>query len=101
MLPHSWLRGRLWNHNNVLEAVNMISGRILRSKRAAAGISGELVAMRVSLDRGRLSRIERGLLVASPEELQRIDSAIRELADAKREIERFAVSKGWPLEALA
>ena len=79
----------------------MVCGRTLRSKRAAAGISGEVVAMRVPIDRGRLSRIERGLLVASPEELQRIDSVIRDLAEAKNEIERFAVSKGWPFEALA
>ena len=68
----------------------------LRSKRVAAGVPGELVAAKTRIERGRLSRIERGIVTAPPEELERIRTAIEELATAKQQIEEFAASVGWP-----
>ena len=49
---------------------DMIDGVKLKSKRAAAGIPGNLLCKRIGIARSRLSDIERGYLTASPEELE-------------------------------
>lgn len=74
----------------------MISAKDIRAKRTASGIPAELVALKAGIERGRLSRIERQIVTATPAELERIRTAIEELANAKRRIEEFAASVGWP-----
>jgi transcriptional regulator with XRE-family HTH domain len=74
----------------------MISAKDLRAKRIAAGLAAELVAAKARIERGRLSRIERQIIVGSPEELERIRAVIDELARAKQQIEDYAASVGWP-----
>ena len=78
----------------------MVSGQTLRSKRIGAEIQAEVVALRAGIDRARLSRIERGRITASPEELGRIDTAIESLICAKRQIEDCASRVGWPVAVI-
>lgn len=78
----------------------MISGQTIRSKRLASGISAEIVALRIGIDRARLSRIERGLITTSPEELGCIDAAIDQLVEAKRTVETYAATVGCPVAVL-
>jgi transcriptional regulator with XRE-family HTH domain len=75
----------------------MICGRTLRAKRIAAGIPGDVVAARVRIDRARLSRLERNVITAHDGELNRIEAAIDELAEAKRSVENHAAEVGWPM----
>jgi len=69
----------------------------LKSKRTAAGISGSVLCAKTGLSRSRLSLIERGYVSPATEELQRIDTALDELIQAKAVIERVAASVGWPM----
>ena len=78
----------------------MISGQTIRSKRLASGISAEILAIRSGKDRARISRIERGLITAPADELQRLDSVLDQLIDAKRSGETYAVSVGCPVAVL-
>jgi transcriptional regulator with XRE-family HTH domain len=80
--------------------VSLISGSTVRSKRLAAGISAEIVAIRSGIDRARVSRIERELITASPGELQRIDASLDQLIEAKRRVETYAASVGCPVAVL-
>jgi hypothetical protein len=77
----------------------MISANAIRLKRRSAGISCDLLAKHAEIDAGSLSRIERGIRRSSEGELTRIDAALTDLCVTKEEIEKFAASKGWPVEA--
>jgi hypothetical protein len=68
----------------------------IRTKRHAAGIAGSLVCVKAGIARSRLSDIERGYVVASDDEVARIDVALDELARAKRKIAALAAQEGWP-----
>jgi hypothetical protein len=72
-----------------------VNAKELRAKRIAAGVPAELVAAKTKIERGRLSRIERQIVAASPGELERIRTEIEKLATAKQQIEEYAVSVGW------
>lgn len=74
----------------------MITGTQLRAKRNAAGIAGSLVCVKTGIARSRLSDIERDYVVASEDEIARIDAALDELARAKRKIAAVAEEEGWP-----
>jgi transcriptional regulator with XRE-family HTH domain len=74
----------------------MIDAARIKAKRAAAGIAGSVLCKKIGIARSRLSNIERGYLTASPEELARLDAALNELISAQSEIDRVAVSMGWP-----
>lgn len=74
----------------------MLNGTTIRSKRVAAEIPAELVALRAGMDRARLSRIERGLTAAPAAELEKVNLAIDNLAVSKRLIRAYAASLGWP-----
>ena len=69
----------------------------LKIKRLAAGIAGNVLCAKTGISRSRLSLIERGYLNPSAEELQRINTALDELIQAKSVIERVAASVGWPM----
>jgi transcriptional regulator with XRE-family HTH domain len=74
----------------------MITGIQLRAKRNSAGIAGSLVCVKAGIARSRLSDIEREYVVASEDEVARIDAALDELARAKRKIAAVAAEEGWP-----
>lgn len=74
----------------------LVSGPTIRAKRIAAEIPADLVSLRTGVDRARLSRIERGLISASSDELERLTLAIEDLAQTKRLIHAYASSLGWP-----
>ena len=74
----------------------MLSAKDLRARRIAAGLAAELVAFKAGVERGRYSRIERQIITASSEEMERISAAIDDLACAKQRIEYYAASVGWP-----
>ena len=82
--------------NTILLEATMMSGQELRSKRAAAQIPADLISMRTGIDRGRLSRIERGLIIASVAESERLSEAVEHLVETKRLIDAYAASLGWP-----
>jgi transcriptional regulator with XRE-family HTH domain len=73
--------------------------RELRFRRLTARIPGWAVAGRVGISRGRLSEIERGRVVATPDELVRISDALDQLIDAKSKVAQIAAQVGWPVGA--
>jgi transcriptional regulator with XRE-family HTH domain len=74
----------------------MNSAVTLKARRVGAGISGDLVCRKTSLDRARLSKIERGVADPTPEELVKIYEALDELIVAKFGIQQRAAELGWP-----
>ena len=72
-------------------------GRQLRVERVSANIPGRLLCLRASISRSKLSEIEAGYLAPSTEELLRIRQALRELTDARKEVEAVAQRVGWPI----
>ena len=69
----------------------------LRSKRVAAEIPATLLAARARVNRSRLSNLERGYAEPVEEELQRLNTALDQLIQAKSVIDRAAASVGWPI----
>jgi transcriptional regulator with XRE-family HTH domain len=73
-----------------------MNGREIRLKRVTARVSGRLLCQRASLDRGRLSDIERGYVEPSPDELRRLAKALNQLVEARQQVAQFAGQCGWP-----
>jgi transcriptional regulator with XRE-family HTH domain len=76
-----------------------MNGQELRLKRVTARIPGRLLCRRASLDRGRLSDIERGYVEPTPDELARLSKALDELSEAAAKVAKYAEECGWPLGA--
>lgn len=73
----------------------------LRSKRAARGISGQSVCEVLGdISRAKLSAVERGYILASPEELQRINDAIDLIAQSRDTLSRLAADAGLSVAGL-
>jgi transcriptional regulator with XRE-family HTH domain len=71
----------------------------LRSKRVAAEIPATLLAAKARVNRSRLSNLERGYAQPTEDELQRLNTALDQLIQAKSVIDRAAASVGWPTGA--
>jgi transcriptional regulator with XRE-family HTH domain len=69
----------------------------LRAKRAAAGIPGHAVCQVAAISRAKLSDIEREYVVATPEDLRRIDAAIEGILQTRRRLTRLAEEAGLSL----
>jgi transcriptional regulator with XRE-family HTH domain len=69
----------------------------LRARRVAAGISGEGVCRVAGFSRSKLSNIERENLVASLQELQRIDTAINQIIQNRHRVTQLAMEAGLSL----
>jgi transcriptional regulator with XRE-family HTH domain len=73
-----------------------VCGERLRTTRVTARISGAVLCKRAGIGRTRLSEIERGHVVPSPETLERIETALADLIRTKRKLAALAVQEGWP-----
>jgi transcriptional regulator with XRE-family HTH domain len=73
-------------------------GGDLRNKRVQLGLSGDALCKRAGLSRSRLSYIERGYVIPNNEEAARINRALADLRDAKRNIRKVARQVAWPEE---
>ena len=78
-----------------------MTGRELKAKRSAAGISGAVLSTKVGMSRSRLSEIERAYISPSPEEFERLKAALDALIQAKILINQAAIAAGWPGAAVA
>jgi len=74
-----------------------LNGNELKQLRQQAGINGYLVCQRSGVGRSRLSDIERGYVDPSQSEVQRIQTAIEELLQARQKVVQLAEQVGWPL----
>ena len=77
-----------------------MTARNLRAKRAAAGISGQVVCQISGLSRAKLSDIEREYIVATPEELQRINDAIEQILQTRKGLTKLAEDAGMALAGI-
>jgi transcriptional regulator with XRE-family HTH domain len=68
----------------------------LRLKRLGARLSGDVVCRQAGISRSRLSGIERGVLVPSESEIERISAIIDQLRLVQKEVRRVAESLGCP-----
>lgn len=78
----------------------MIKAATIKAKRNAARLAGSLLCKKACIPRSRLSDIERGYVIAPPEELERIDAVLDELIRAKAVIEQTAAALGWPVREI-
>lgn len=69
----------------------------LRRSRMASGIPGCLLSSRAGMSTSRLSAIERGYVRPRAEEVSKLDSALRDLLEAREKVAAVAVSVGWPM----
>jgi hypothetical protein len=76
---------------------NWMTPKNLRMKRAAAGIPGHIVCQVAGMARSRLSDIEREYVIASVQELQRIDSAIEQIVRTRQQLVKLATEAGVSL----
>jgi transcriptional regulator with XRE-family HTH domain len=74
-----------------------MTGSEIRSERAKAGISVDLLAMRAGIERTRVTRIELGYVEPRPEEAERLRAALDDLADAREKVAAVAAEVGWPM----
>jgi|HubBroStandDraft_6_1064221.scaffolds.fasta_scaffold303416_3 transcriptional regulator with XRE-family HTH domain len=74
-----------------------MTGQALRAKRAVAGVPGAAISIRTGIPRSRLSHIERGYLVPTADEVQRIESAIDEIIRTKHHLTKLADEAGLSL----
>jgi transcriptional regulator with XRE-family HTH domain len=77
----------------------MTSGNTIKTKRTAAGISGDVVCKKVGKSRSWLCGVERGYITPAPEELARLDAGLDELINAKSVLRQTAAALGWPCVA--
>ena len=77
-----------------------MNGSEIRRKRQEAGLSGHVVCRKAEIARSRLTEIERGYVQASDAELDRVERALIELAEARRKVMNFAAECGWPVSAI-
>jgi transcriptional regulator with XRE-family HTH domain len=78
----------------------MHNAQQLHITRITAKISGDVLCSRARIRRARLSQIERGYLTPSADELARIQKALDELINARKEVQAVAERVGWPMESL-
>ena len=74
-----------------------MTAKNLRAKRAAAGIPGHAVCQRTGIQRSRLSDIEREYVIATSQELSRIDEAIDQILRTKQHLAKLADEAGLSL----
>jgi transcriptional regulator with XRE-family HTH domain len=77
-----------------------MQGRDVRILRITAQLTGEAVCRAAAISRTRLSEIERGVRVATADDLVRITKAIDDLAATKERVEAYAAAEGWPVAVL-
>jgi transcriptional regulator with XRE-family HTH domain len=75
----------------------IVTAKNLRSKRAAAGISGQAVCQVAGISRAKLSDVERGYIAATPDELQRIGDAIQKILRTRHDLAGLAAKAGLSL----
>jgi transcriptional regulator with XRE-family HTH domain len=66
----------------------------LRLKRLEARLSGDAVCRQAGISRSRLSGIERGTVIPSESEIERLSAVIDQLRLAQKEARRIAESLG-------
>jgi len=74
-----------------------MTAKNIRAKRAAAGIPGYAVCKLARISRAKLSDIERGNVNATPEDLQRIGSAIDQILRTRQHLAKLATEAGLSL----
>jgi transcriptional regulator with XRE-family HTH domain len=67
-----------------------MTGSEIRSKRMSEGIPGAIVCARAGMGRNRLSDIERDYVIASDDELARLDSAIEQIISSRQKLGKLA-----------
>jgi transcriptional regulator with XRE-family HTH domain len=72
----------------------------IRAKRTAAGIPGHAVCQVAGISRTKLSDIEQEYATPTPEELQRIDSAIEQILDTRKHLAKLAADAGLSLNGV-
>lgn len=77
-----------------------MTAKNLRAKRATAGISGQVVCQVSGISRAKLSDIEREYIVATPEELQRINDAIEQVLQTRQGLTKLAEDAGMALTGI-
>ena len=74
-----------------------MTGQQIRAERMRAEIPGDLLAVRAGIERSKVSRIERGILMPTPEEAARLEEALDALLGARERVAAVAAEVGWPL----
>lgn len=74
-----------------------MTAKELRAKRRAAGITADDVRKITRHSSGRFSEIERGVVEAKPEELQRIGDAVGQIISNRAQVARIAAESGLSL----
>jgi transcriptional regulator with XRE-family HTH domain len=72
----------------------------LRARRVSAYIPGPLLSKRAGISGSRLSKIERGYVEASADELSRLGEALSALISAREKVAAVAETVGWPFVLL-
>jgi hypothetical protein len=71
----------------------------LRQKRLAAEIPATMLASRAKVNRSKLSLLECGHALPTPDELDRLGVALDELIGVRDEVQKTAAALGWPCVA--
>ena len=74
-----------------------MTAKNLRAKRVAAGIPGQVVCQLTGISRANLSDIERENVIVTPEDLQRIESAIDQILRTRQHLAKLATEAGLSL----
>lgn len=77
-----------------------LNGADLKSKQAAAGLAGYAVCQVAGISRARLSDVERGYVVASVQEMDRIAAAIEQILQTKQYLAAVASKAGLSLRGI-
>jgi transcriptional regulator with XRE-family HTH domain len=83
----------------ILLQAAFMTGEILKAKRTAARIPGEVLCRKAAIGRTRLSGIERGYIHTTECELKRLFTVLDEIVTVRREVRKLALRLGWPSAA--
>jgi xanthine dehydrogenase iron-sulfur cluster and FAD-binding subunit A len=64
-------------------------------RRMGNDIIAFVVAVTAKIDAGKLSRIERGFVTPTPEEMDRLEAALTQMIEANSCVEKAAAEAGW------
>jgi len=73
-----------------------MNGPRFKSRRAGHGITGDQVCTRAPISRNKLFRYERGYTELTAEEVERLETALRDLIEVKGKLAAMARRHGCP-----
>jgi transcriptional regulator with XRE-family HTH domain len=72
-----------------------MTGYELKMQRSTAGVTGDALCKRASISRTKLSNVERGYLILTQEESEKLHKALDEIVAGRKQLIELAAALGF------